>query len=801
MKRFLTLIALVVLMMPTALAFDFSDVSDNYEYKNGINYLYDNEVVEGYEDGSFQPTKSINRAELAKIVVESVGLDLIAANSCFPDVPNDQWYATYVCTAKAAGWIEGYEDGTFQPSQNINRAEAIKIVAEAEDWDLVVSFDAPFLDTPLDQWYTKYVYFAKEKNFLPFNYNFRPGQSTKRGEFSEVYYRVLYSRDNDLEDFVDPNVDEEDEVVIEEPEDASIDIADTVEVDLGSLSYDSEVFDSIRLDSDFPKTFFEDEVYRFEGEVTSGNYDSLFIFSYPEDDSSDIQTFSGPVTNDRFSISMYFDEKDDYVIGIIPGTSGTSRIARISVEDISASVSTVDKPSAPSVVSVDFDSQYTLANYAANGAISRIIFTQGGDSVTYLSRQSGNSLALRYSDFEGFNEGSVNWKVEAANTDETSPFSVLSDWSSSSTSAISVVQHYFSDIKDTITLDSLPNFHSTGQSISLSGMTTADLSSTLYAIKPDGLVFSSKNENSYNAGDSFDFSYTFNDAGTHILEINDTKGLAVLNHPVYQSGKIPLIPDYFDIYKLELEPAKSFSGSSESSSMLTLVNAARRNFGFGEVSMDNDLSDLALDHALDMKNRGYFAHVNLSGETPNDRRVDAGIETIVGENIAKTVSTRFAFEALMRSAVHRANILDPYWTKVGIGTARNSSGYFYVVQEFSFDSSDLLEDFSTGFNDGRSSDLSINAYLTQASEEWLDIMIEGDFFATSNNGDRLFDHLQDGHGLTELKALILSGGNVGDMVELGFENSDIEDSKWTDVGFASFVSDDGGISLVVVYAR
>ena len=802
MKRLFSLVLVVLLGAPSVLAADFSDVADNYRYRYGVNYLFDNDIVEGYPDGTFRPTEDINRAELTKIVVESVGLDLIQPNGCFPDVPNDQWYATYVCTAKDAGWIEGYPDGTFQPARTINRAESVKIIAEAEQWDLPTEFEEPFSDTSSDQWYTKYVSYANERSFLPFNSRFNAGTDIERGEFSEIYYRVLYTRNESLTEFVSPNdEDANEEVVVEEPESEEIEVTDTVEVDLGSLSYDAGVFDKIELDSDFPKTFFKDEVYRFEGRITSGSYDSLFVFTYPESDSTAVKTFSGDVQGDRFSIPMYFDENDDYVLGIIPGTSGVSKIAIVEVEDLPPRDDSLAAPNAPSALDVNFDGDLTSATYSSDGAISRLTFSQGSDSVSYLSRQSGNEIALRYSDFEEFNEGTVSWKVETANTDDLNPFNSLSDWVSSSSKNISATQHYYAELENTISLDSLPDFHFPNESITLSGQTSVDLSSDFYAILPNGLVYSDKSSGTISAGSSFSFDYTFDQSGTHILEINDTKGLAVLNHPVYEEGKIPLIPDYFDINKLELRPSDPFNATSEAEDLFNLINSERSKYGLSAVSLDAELSGLALGHSADMKASNFFAHVNPAGETPNDRRVAAGIETLVGENIAKSVGTRFAHEALMRSAVHRANILNPSWSRVGIGITRNSEGYFYVSQEFSFELEGLVDQFKDSFDDRRSSDFVTNSSLVQASEEWLQIMLDEDVFSTEHNGDRIFDHVPDGHGLVEFKALILAGGNVYDMTNLGVSSSDIEDDQWTDIGFALSITDEGAIYLVALYAR
>ncbi|SEH05094.1 S-layer homology domain-containing protein [Candidatus Venteria ishoeyi] len=80
-------------------AYSFSDINQ-YQYKTEIEFIKDQGVVEGYEDGSYRPDQLINRAEFTKIILESVQTqDMEGQKGCFPDV-KDQWFARYVCTAK-----------------------------------------------------------------------------------------------------------------------------------------------------------------------------------------------------------------------------------------------------------------------------------------------------------------------------------------------------------------------------------------------------------------------------------------------------------------------------------------------------------------------------------------------------------------------------------------------------------------------------------------------------------------------------------------------------------------------------
>ncbi|MFC1647527.1 S-layer homology domain-containing protein [Patescibacteria group bacterium] len=88
-------------------------------------------IVEGYEDGNFRPDNIVNRAEALKILllakgVDLTGYDLLSALS-FSDVTEDLWYVLYVAYAVDNGIVEGYDDGTFRGGNDILRAEMAKI--------------------------------------------------------------------------------------------------------------------------------------------------------------------------------------------------------------------------------------------------------------------------------------------------------------------------------------------------------------------------------------------------------------------------------------------------------------------------------------------------------------------------------------------------------------------------------------------------------------------------------------------------------------------------------------------------
>ena len=175
----------------------FSDVSFMNKYANAISVLTEDGILDGYSDGSFRPNGEINRAELLKVLIEARGImpDEGKYNNCFPDV-NDGWYAPFVCYAKEMGWVEGYSDGLFRPSSSVNKVEALKILFQVYEAGLseenpVASLRYPDVDT--NAWYAIYVWKASVLGILEETpgTNFNPSSYSTRGGVSEEVYRYL----------------------------------------------------------------------------------------------------------------------------------------------------------------------------------------------------------------------------------------------------------------------------------------------------------------------------------------------------------------------------------------------------------------------------------------------------------------------------------------------------------------------------------------------------------------------------------------------------------------------------------
>ncbi len=108
-----------------------------------------------------------------------------------------------------------------------------------------------------------------------------------------------------------------------------------------------------------------------------------------------------------------------------------------------------------------------------------------------------------------------------------------------------------------------------------------------------------------------------------------------------------------------------------------LVNSERRRARMALLDTDERLADIARGYSEDMGRRRFFGHVNPEGEGPQERVRRLYREMVGGpaENVAfldgeprARWAERFMFE-WMNSPGHRANILRPTLTHLGVGIA------------------------------------------------------------------------------------------------------------------------------------
>lgn len=113
---------------------------------------------------------------------------------------------------------------------------------------------------------------------------------------------------------------------------------------------------------------------------------------------------------------------------------------------------------------------------------------------------------------------------------------------------------------------------------------------------------------------------------------------------------------------------KSSAITAEEEKMLQLINQERAKAGAAPLTLDPELVRIARLKSQDMIDKNYFDHNSPTYGDPFTMMRNMGVQYgFAGENLAGNPSLDNAHETLMASPGHRKNILNPNYTRVGIG--------------------------------------------------------------------------------------------------------------------------------------
>lgn len=130
-------------------------------------------------------------------------------------------------------------------------------------------------------------------------------------------------------------------------------------------------------------------------------------------------------------------------------------------------------------------------------------------------------------------------------------------------------------------------------------------------------------------------------------------------------------------------PDSQLTLTSDEQLIVNLVNQERINAGLRPLQVNYKLVKVARLKAQDMAENNYFSHTSPTYGSPFDMIKAEGVSyRYAGENIAGNSTASRAMTAWMQSEGHRANILNPNFTHIGVGVAYQASPYNIYVQEF-----------------------------------------------------------------------------------------------------------------------
>lgn len=118
----------------------YSDVEKSTYSSEAITILSNLGIFNGFEDGSFKPNDAVTRAQMAKIICQTLeyGEQAVASagSTIFTDVPANHWASGYINVAQSLDIIEGYGNGNFGPEDKVTYEQAIKMIVVALGYEL-----------------------------------------------------------------------------------------------------------------------------------------------------------------------------------------------------------------------------------------------------------------------------------------------------------------------------------------------------------------------------------------------------------------------------------------------------------------------------------------------------------------------------------------------------------------------------------------------------------------------------------------------------------------------------------------
>lgn len=160
--------------------------------------------------------------------------------------------------------------------------------------------------------------------------------------------------------------------------------------------------------------------------------------------------------------------------------------------------------------------------------------------------------------------------------------------------------------------------------------------------------------------------------GEHRVEVMGTGpfGPTVLANLPFWCGTTPPVN-----HAMRSGAADTVSGDDGARQLLALVNATRKGRGLAPLRWNNKLARVAKEHSQDMRTRGFVGHVSPRTGGPGDRvrrhKIPVGV---LMENVGVGPTIAGIHEGLMGSPGHRAAILSPESTQLGVGVVRRARG-------------------------------------------------------------------------------------------------------------------------------
>lgn len=342
-------------------------------YREAIGFLAYLEIFQGDENGDMKPEETITRAEIAAIILREMNvLTMSTYNDTFSDVDTSHWAADVIQTAYDNGIINGYDDGTFGPDDDVTYEQAVKMIVCAVNYG---TYALAYGEYP-----SGYLYLADQKDILD-HIDGKIGESVSRRTVAKLVYNSLTIdypvvdgyKDNSVQYNVIKGI-----TILSEKRD--IYYKDGIITAAPGKSWD--------LSKDLlpNQIAIEDEVMQSEIENAEQYVAEYARVFYREDDDLNTAVYVIPLSSKTKSIVLNADEIEDIVTGY---EGGTPSITYYKNNTSRKEIDLVNQP-----IIVYNDQPFTMYNYNSlnlsgvsfdefitpvDGSVRAVDFTQDGD--------------------------------------------------------------------------------------------------------------------------------------------------------------------------------------------------------------------------------------------------------------------------------------------------------------------------------------------------------------------------------------------------------------------------------------
>ena len=179
---------------------DFSDIANkSAEMQKAIRYLASKGIISGTTATTFSPDGSINRAEIATLLVKTLGKLDSTATASFSDVTKGNWFYTAAASSQRHKLINGYEDNTFRGTTNISKVQIVAVSSRVLKTEMgykepasPAAYLSKYSDT-IDSWAQSEVALATKENLIVYRTDgtFSGDKNMTRGDAAIIIYRLF----------------------------------------------------------------------------------------------------------------------------------------------------------------------------------------------------------------------------------------------------------------------------------------------------------------------------------------------------------------------------------------------------------------------------------------------------------------------------------------------------------------------------------------------------------------------------------------------------------------------------------